>query len=376
MTASEFLRPRLCGARFDGATIPLEVLADLAVLEEMVVEVAKWRFRQDHPDRKRAPRNFSAGVELKLTKVEDGSAIAVIALTLAAPPAPLFPDEVPRYFELARESIVASVWAADQKEDVLRHLPAKCLAYFDRLGRGLRAGEALELPRGDGLPPARLTPESRQRLLAAADMTEVTQEARVRGAVVELDDERGTFQLQLVDGRRLSGPVPVQFRDSLLEALSERRSGARLMVQGVGSFDRRGKLLRMTSIERLTALDALDVPARIDELRLLKDGWLDGQGAAPTSAGLSWFSQAFDERFPDGLSLPYLYPTEGGGLRAEWSAKGREMSLDVDVVSHGAHWHSWQRDTDVEESERLDLDTEQAWARLATLVAGTGEAHP
>src|SRR5690606_14909203 len=169
----------------------------------------------------------------------------------------------------------------------------------------------------------------------------------------------------------LAGPVPVQFRDSLVEALSERRSGARLMVQGVGSFDRRGKLLRLASVERLTSLEALDVPARIDELRLLRNGWLDGHGLAPAGAGLSWFSQAFDERFPDSLPLPYLYPTEEGGLRAEWSAdEGREMSLDVDLVSHTAHWHSWQLGTDVEESETLDLDAEDGWTRLAALVAG------
>ncbi len=41
---SDFLKPRLVGARFDGHRVPLEILRDLAVLEQMIVEVAKWQY--------------------------------------------------------------------------------------------------------------------------------------------------------------------------------------------------------------------------------------------------------------------------------------------------------------------------------------------
>ena len=65
----EFLSPRLVGERFLGHAIPLEVLRDLAVLEEMLVETAKWGYMQEHPDRKRIPRGFTNGVSLKLTGI-------------------------------------------------------------------------------------------------------------------------------------------------------------------------------------------------------------------------------------------------------------------------------------------------------------------
>jgi hypothetical protein len=120
-------------------------------------------------------------------------------------------------------------------------------------------------------------------------------------------------------------------------------------------------------------VELLDVPARVDELRFLKDGWLDGHGTAPSDVGLTWFSQVFDKRFPDRLQLPYLYPTEEGGLRAEWSGDGREMSLDVDLDSHTAQWYSWYQPTDEEETATLNLDDEDGWKRLATLVAGETE---
>jgi hypothetical protein len=81
MSIPNFLRPKLVGKRFEDHSIPLELLGDLAVLEAMVIEVAKWCYLQDKPDRKRSPRNFTDGTSLTLTAVEDGSDIAAIALT-------------------------------------------------------------------------------------------------------------------------------------------------------------------------------------------------------------------------------------------------------------------------------------------------------
>ena len=55
MSIPDFLRPKLVGKRFEDHSIPLELLGDLAVLEAMVIEVAKWRYLQDNPDRKLTP---------------------------------------------------------------------------------------------------------------------------------------------------------------------------------------------------------------------------------------------------------------------------------------------------------------------------------
>ncbi|MXY47133.1 MAG: hypothetical protein F4Y44_09140, partial [Chloroflexi bacterium] len=70
MPSKEFLRPRLQGRRFDDGGIPLEFLSDLAALQEMVLEVAKWRFLERNPERQRSPRGFTKDVHLKLTGLE------------------------------------------------------------------------------------------------------------------------------------------------------------------------------------------------------------------------------------------------------------------------------------------------------------------
>ena len=66
MSTEPFLEPRLVGALFEGHAIPLEVLKDLAVLQDMIVEVAKWKFLQVNPDRKRSPRGFADGILAKV----------------------------------------------------------------------------------------------------------------------------------------------------------------------------------------------------------------------------------------------------------------------------------------------------------------------
>lgn len=47
---------------------------------EMILEVAKWKYREDNPSRRRVPRGFSKGISLSLTGVEQGNAIPVISL--------------------------------------------------------------------------------------------------------------------------------------------------------------------------------------------------------------------------------------------------------------------------------------------------------
>ena len=104
MDVEPFLKPRLTGPRFEGGVVPLHVLADFAVLEQMIVDIAKWKFRSENPTRKRVPRGFTDGISLKLTGVKDGSAIPIISLFLAG--TDLFPPEAKSYFVDARTAIL------------------------------------------------------------------------------------------------------------------------------------------------------------------------------------------------------------------------------------------------------------------------------
>lgn len=368
MPSVEFWRPRLRGARFDDGEIPLQVLSDLTALREMVIDVAKWRYLSANPERRRAPREFADKIDLKLAGIGDGSAVPVINITTTEPilPGLEFPHQ--RFLTLAKDDIASAIATASEngRAPTNGHLPNRFLAHFNRIGRSLRDGESLELPRSNGSPPARLTKETRQWLLQRSAVAELTQEVALRGTVPEADQERMTFELQQVYGGRVAGPMPEQHREAIIEAFGGYRDHARILVQGIGRYDRQSRLSGLESVEQVTWLDPLDVPARLDELRVMQDGWLDGGGQAPEHAELSWLSTNFDRYFPDDLPLPHIYPTLEGGVEAEWSLGAHSVILEIHLNTHQGDWLRFAKeDDDDEDSQTLDLDDAGTWQQFA-----------
>jgi len=128
-------------------------------------------------------------------------------------------------------------------------------------------------------------------------------------------------------------------------------------------------------IAHTTLLDPLDVPARLEELKALPNGWLNGRGIAPAPLGLDWLAREIKTRYPEDLLLPYIYPVAEGGVRLEWSITPYEVSLEIDFSQKSGEWHALNLDTDVEESRALNLDDLAAWDwmihRLSEMVGAT-----
>ena len=403
MSETTFLRPRLIGARFEDHSIPLELLKNLAVLEGMIVEVARLEFLKDNPGRRRVPRGFTDGIELKLTGIEDGSAVPVISLFVITNRL-LFPDNQ-YYFERARDSIVRTIGDVEDAEvnaigdaeehkvstDILTETTLRC---FDKIGQGLREDEAIEFTTPNNQLSAKFTINTQQRLIFAYSMVEdhsadlirktrmpeytptietLTEDTTVRGTVPEVNQGNMTFQTQLFDGQQIEAPIAPQHFDAILEAFNGYKNNLRFLFQGVGIFNRSKQLLEFDSIERISPLDELDISAQIYDLRQLKDGWLEGQGKAPSKEGLDWLSQAFDNYYPSDLPLPYLYPTEPGGVQAEWSLGRNEITLEIDLAEHSGYFHALHMEDDTEKTRHFDLGSETQWIELKELITNMSE---
>jgi len=201
MTTIPFLKPRITGRRCAGGAIPIEVLADFAVLSEMILGVAKWKYREENSSRQRVPRGFSEGISLNLTGVEVGSAIPVISLVVSS--ALLLPPESEHYFNEARDSIISAISAAEQGTRITDHLPEKLLGYFDRFGRNLADGEAIELSSDSTTQRARLTKEIRRKLVLASSAKHYTEETRCMDWITSLISEQKRFSLHYLAARSL-----------------------------------------------------------------------------------------------------------------------------------------------------------------------------
>ncbi|MCY3770665.1 MAG: hypothetical protein OXG98_01380 [Gemmatimonadetes bacterium] len=368
MNEVEFLRPRLCGERFEDGGIPLEVLKDLSVLEEMLKKVAKWRFLQDHPERQRIPKGFEDSIELKLSDVEAGSAVPVITLSDASAHPFMFPSHNTRYLEQARNSIVNAIGAVNQGEPASGHLRRQELVYFNRIGRFLRDDEYIELIADEHSTPVRLTCETRHKLILESKEALPDRYVVLRGLIPEADQDGGTFVLELLDGGKVTVPILDQYIDTILEAFNGYQRKVRVLLRGMGKFNLQDHLVGVEPVEQVSRLDPLDIHGRLDELRCLEDGWLDGDGKAPGSDELDWLAAGFDRHYPEDLPLPYLYPTTEGGVQAEWSLSDCEISLEVNLLARRAAWHQLDLETPVDNMRELDLDSENDWAWIASEI--------
>lgn len=370
-TPIEFMKPRLVGERFMGHAIPFEVLKNLAVLEDLVIEAAKWMYLEAHPDRQRVPRGFTEGVALQLTEVREGSAIPVIMLTLMTT-TPLMPEVGTHlhYYSQGREAIIATVSAAEDQSQGSGVLPPHLLGYFDQLGRSLREGEALELDPGNRTKPARLTKETRRRILLQSDrIQELTEEVTLRGTVPEMDQEKMSFEFQIIAGSRIKAPLEPQHLDTILTAFNGYRENRRIVIRGIGCYNRSEKLLGLSAVEHVSTLEELDPGARLNEFKALRNGWLDGKGKAPDHQQLDWLVDAFERYYPDELPLPYLYPTAEGGVQAEWSIGGSDISLEIALETHQGEWHALELSNESEEAHELDLNDPSGWQWLTSEIA-------
>ncbi len=357
----EFLKPKLNGARFEGHAVPLELFKDFAALQEMLVEVAKAEYKKEHPQRERIPRNFTAEIDLRLTGIEDGCALLSICLVVAGQLFPNSPNLV--YFERARAAVIESIAAADS--GAVPRIAPDLLNYFDRFGRSLRPGESISFHQDER--DVALTPEIRQRLMVHAQAKEWSEEAALRVRVSEVDKSKGTFQLELPTGAKLiGGELAEPYRAVILEAFSRYEAGREnyVLVQGVFRRERGGQLRAIESIEHVTPLDPLDVVLRLDELSKLQEGWLNGEGVPPSPALLDTLKKAFEDSFDSDLPLPYLYPTEEGGIQAEWTLNGWEISLEFEPEGQKAEYEAINLKDASSQSFELNPADQSGWQRL------------
>lgn len=114
--------------------------------------------------------------------------------------------------------------------------------------------------------------------------------------------------------------------------------------------------------------DALEVARQLERLRTLEDGWLEGEGTAPSADGLDRLAAGFEKYFPEALPLPRIYPTPAGGAQMEWTLGANEIGLDVDLTTGTGEWHRVDLSSGKDEMDSLDLTTSKGWQTLRNRI--------
>ncbi|MBT2130634.1 hypothetical protein [Aliiroseovarius lamellibrachiae] len=328
---------RYIGERFQGARLPLDVLADLPALRDLIAALAKQEFRQKNPDRKRVPQGFDKSISFSLTDIEDGSAVPVFKLEseVAQQNLPNIGDGMEEIVSRAYKRVAAIV--DDAANDIYpQALPDDAIRALSKLGANIQDAEKIEL-----------------QGTAGADGNVVFLDAYRRKNL--LTHIRETYTIEFEGIGELTG---VDATHNTIQIKTEQHGEMRLQLDGVSmpaeQFD--GNLFSFVEFSASIALDAHDdfkgVEAvhsvdlirphdeevlrcvrRLQELSKIEKGWLGPDHGerlvhlAGTRAMQLVFMRANFARWFK------IFPTEDGGLSIEFDHE--EWSYAVEISPDG-----------------------------------------
>jgi len=360
-----FFQPRLTGKRFDSHTLPVELLSDFAALEELIIELAKQKYLEAHPDRQRVPRGFSDGISLNLATIREGSTIPGFVLTSFLTANSLFAGSDPTltYFEQAKETIITCVADAASKQIV--DLEPRFIAYFNRIGRNLLEDEAIEFNPSSSSNKAVLTKQTRRKILLSVDQNaEYLDNATLIARISEMDKSKQTFTIENQTLRIAAVKIPSEHKDLIYKAFDEFELGNYIRLKGIAKFNSSSKIVMVETIEHLDILDAGDIEVRLEQISSLKSGWYNGLGTAYDKSQLDLLLSKFNVNYSNNLIIPATYPTVEGEIQLEWTTEKIDASLTINLDSLKGEFHSVNFSDQSDSEETFDLNDEASWQKL------------
>lgn len=355
----EFARVRFAGGRFDSHTIPFDMLSDLAVYRELIVDVAKHLFFERNEGRKRVPKGFAESFQLGLAGVISGNSATALAhrleVSVAAAQPTLEFATVHTEFEEARDLVDQVIARASQNQLPPKEFPAALTSRFNRLGQGLRSGEFMELSHGK-TTPVRYDSNSRKQIVLSANPTydDIVDDKFV------LDGGKVHKRIvHLIDRHRNTLDLMANTDEDLEKAISRRRHTVRIV--GVGQFNRQDRLTKILGYSELIHTDdepQQEFEERLDEIARTPAGWYSPNNPAPVPEAIEKMRHFIATVVPEAaIPYPYIYPMPEGGIRAEWTRGGWEISATIDADSLLAAIHALNIETDREVELEIDTGT-------------------
>ena len=370
------LQLRLTGDRFVDGQIPLEFLRDLAALGEAVREAAKECYLAHNPERRRIPNGFAENVSPIIESIEPGSTIIKVGFP-AHPQRPMLIHQ-PTYMDEAWDKIIAELSGTASGSQVAGAVGAGTQAWktkLRRFGANLREGETAVLVGSNGREVNYDRRVRRQYIRANFPGQRFAEHTSLVGSIHEVNTDARTFEITLTDGTVVGAETPEEYRVEVREAWNAHDQGSTLEVsiQGEVEYNAQEQPASIRQITEITLLHPLDIDRQIDRLTRLEAGWLAGDGEPLSNEGLLWLRSVLQTRISFGdSSMPHLYPTEDGGVQAEWTIGNISADLNIDLSNHQATWGWSDLSTNAHDERELNLDLETDWQWLEdTLMAIT-----
>lgn len=355
------------GGRFEQPGLPVSVMAEIIIYQDLVLRAARAVFFREYPLRQRLPKGFKDRYQLRLSQLRTGS----VATLLDRDTDQMLHDDE---FSEAETHVTNIVRAAASRES-LPTLAGFDLSSMNRLGKTLELNERIVLhPRTNN--HATLNATARQHI-ATYTYKPPPRLGRLVGRVTEINAAKSTFTLWVnAHSSFCTGSFDAkEYLPLLKEVLTEDiHTGPEITVRGDVTFSydglprgwKRLALLSKTTEERQHLLERLR--KQIEEMATLEDTWFDADSKKPSSAALmtarSIFQSLKDTTTIGSFLIPVAFPTPTGGISLEWITD--RINIDINILSSGnqsdlSYWNKETGEYELEEGVPLSPPTVLAY---------------
>gem|GEM_PF-3211634 len=309
------------------------MLPDLAALNELIADLARFVYLQNNPHRKRLPRGYRARSQLVISELRKGST----SLRVDRHPLNALPlDDADPMLDALRITIRAIDEVGRGADVPDAEFPIWARRRFNRIGRSLAPDESLELA-APAAGATRLTRDVRRRLVAKVEPVE--DDYSVIGTIQTVASPDSAFEA-LTEGGVIAGRYTADLDANFREALARGRLSGRLLdgarpyrLEGTGrwandtlvGFD----VSAISAVEFDGSRPFEEARGRVAELRELEAGWIDGGGDPISEAAAEFFLRTLAYIADADLPCPAIFPTEEGLLRSEWTIGDREFVWEM-----------------------------------------------
>lgn len=328
------IRLRYVGGRFDGARLPLDVLADLPAFRDLLVAYAKDEWRTVNSGRQRVPKGFDKSLSFDLTAIEDGSAIPQLKWDRASAQQylPGFADELQEIVDTSFSNVVHLIddAACGKFPKVLASEHVRALNKF---GSSLRDDERIEFLGRQGSDGNVVYLDSARRKSLITKVRE-TYEARFEGTgtlvgIFATEDPLGYIDVST----DVHGLIKIQLDRDRVVTDFDGNIGSPVQFDLQIELDNTDKFRSIVEVHAVVLIDeriAADLErckSRLVEIQNLQDGWDDDGGRAIDPRAVA-SANSFLVRRPHFCSEYKIFPTAAGGILFEFESNGWDLSLE------------------------------------------------
>ncbi|UZN02836.1 hypothetical protein [Cellulomonas sp. S1-8] len=339
---------RLTGERFEAEGMPADAAVELKSLAELLFQLARQTWLDEHPGRQRVPPAFDDLFDLRLVSIGEGSAVPQLVLHVPAGFDPMDDgDDMLPAMHRAPAMLVKALETARDDFTVPATFPSREVGRLARIGKSLGENESIHIgvprPDAEAAPapsPIEVTSEVRETL-ALIDMAfradPEPEPTVLEGVVTEFDSGEQSFHLRVIGRPGLTRCQLVAGDTTLARAVidvlaEDGVTAPDVRVQGwavaVGSG--RVKVLhQVTDVEVVRTTEEKALMTRLDELTALTDGWW-GPSSRAVVPGVAEATRGVLPGLARLSTPPLIVPQPDGSVVIESEVAGSHLTAAIE----------------------------------------------